>query len=949
MKIFPSVSVLFITFLSFFAQGQFKPIYWNYDISHGLPTNNLYHILVDHNDKIWFGSDYGVTCFDGIQFKTFTTEDGLLDNTVIRCYEDSLHRIWFQHVNQAPSYFYKGEIHQLKPSQDLLFSSTATLFTEISKGRLIYSGDNEFSSGIMEILPNLTYKLHTRTIKNEGAVVGYKNDVLYYSTENKGEFLDLTTAPICSNNECYNWAKIGVGDKALARPLQFIENQDSILIQKYRIKRTYHIYKKNNQKFIASSNGLYCFKKSGKNWLLDWHLFSGKTIVSVNTDHKGNVWATSINDGLFFVPKLQYSTISLSNNQRFIQSDTYKSKIYVVGENLKFSRIENNKIQPLPIRQPFVVDPSLSTPTYLFNTKGLVCRRNSECFISKNYTDWEKIQPYKADVGHTHVYQKNDSAKFIYYFGFNGLSVLNIHSSDLKIETITNKIGRIKCLAEHNDKLYIGTQKGIYLRYKKNIQRFKSNLFGNSKITGLVLMDEYLFIATGDKGVWIYNTSNQYLFRAAGPILSKVIKGIYTDNNQSIWVHTNFGLQEFFVDGSKLRENRILDLKTLLKVNDILQLYTLNDTLKILTDKTFFSIPLNQKFKRYQVKLNLDAFFVNGKRQNYRNDLELQNDESDLSFDLSFVNHTAHPVFFYYRINKGKWVLNNSSNFNFSSLSHGFYKIDFKAESPFLKTAYLPNFKIEIQKTWWQSTYFILSVFVLSIFSVGMLVKWRITKKQEVKRRSLSNELFSLQSQMNPHFTFNSLNSVQSYLSTNDKRAAQIYLADFAQLMRKIMDQAKLNLISLEEEVNFLQQYIQLEQRRLDNSFQFEIFIDPSISPSDSFLPTLMLQPFVENAIWHGVASASNAGEIHIRFTRENELLVCEITDNGPGLNQNKAQRPFHKSAGINNVRERMRLFEELFNKKIELEIINLTQNNLTGVRVQLKVPKLTLKNKLND
>jgi sensor histidine kinase YesM len=201
---------------------------------------------------------------------------------------------------------------------------------------------------------------------------------------------------------------------------------------------------------------------------------------------------------------------------------------------------------------------------------------------------------------------------------------------------------------------------------------------------------------------------------------------------------------------------------------------------------------------------------------------------------------------------------------------------------------------------------------------------------------------------MNPHFTFNSLNSIQSYLSTNDKRSAQIYLADFAILMRKIMDQAKLNLITLNEEIEFLSNYIDLEKRRLDNSFRYELEVAEDIDKSNTFIPTLMLQPFVENAVWHGVATLDQGGVICIKFYKNGENLICEILDNGPGLTSEKVNKPYHKSTGINNIKERMRLFEELFNKKIELEIIDVLDNNSAGVLVRLKVPKLTLENKLN-
>jgi len=277
-------------------------------------------------------------------------------------------------------------------------------------------------------------------------------------------------------------------------------------------------------------------------------------------------------------------------------------------------------------------------------------------------------------------------------------------------------------------------------------------------------------------------------------------------------------------------------------------------------------------------------------------------------------------------------------------LSPGDYKLEIFVKSIFFKDSDIKTIEFSVNEKWYQNIYLIIIGFLLVTIAIILIIRNRSLKRSERKRNELKTELLSLQSQMNPHFTFNSLNSIQSYMSTHDMREAQIYLADFANLMRNILDQAKLDLISVETEIKFLKAYLDLEKRRLESQFDYSIHIDPSIEPSEIALPSLLLQPFVENAIWHGVAGLDYKGNISVRFKVVQSQLICEIEDNGLGLEveiKRKKSRPYHKSQGTQNCKERINLFQEIYHKKIELNIESKdTLNHGTIVTVKFPIIK---------
>ena len=212
-------------------------------------------------------------------------------------------------------------------------------------------------------------------------------------------------------------------------------------------------------------------------------------------------------------------------------------------------------------------------------------------------------------------------------------------------------------------------------------------------------------------------------------------------------------------------------------------------------------------------------------------------------------------------------------------------------------------------------------------------------KEMEFKSRVTETEMKALRAQMNPHFIFNSLNSIADYIGKNDIPAAGSYLTKFARLMRLILENSEQKEVSLADDLNALELYIQLEAKRLNNKFSYSISVDEEIDQANTLVPPLLLQPFVENSIWHGLADKNDDGRIIITITSENEMLTCVVEDNGSGMqhtvNEDNGIHPEKKSLGMKITRERIEVINETRDANASITSYDLDR----GVRTELKLP----------
>lgn len=213
------------------------------------------------------------------------------------------------------------------------------------------------------------------------------------------------------------------------------------------------------------------------------------------------------------------------------------------------------------------------------------------------------------------------------------------------------------------------------------------------------------------------------------------------------------------------------------------------------------------------------------------------------------------------------------------------------------------------------------------------------------KAKNKANQLLilkSLRAQMNPHFIFNALNSVNSFISKNDERAANRYLADFSKLMRDVMENSQEDFISLAKEIDILSMYLKLENHRFKDKFDYTFEVDPGINAEEFFIPPMLIQPYIENAVWHGLRYKTEKGHLKVSITESTKIITVVVEDDGIGRKKSQElkteNQKIMRSTGLKNIDSRLKIISNIYKAKLDVVIEDADKINGTGTRVTVKI-----------
>jgi len=236
----------------------------------------------------------------------------------------------------------------------------------------------------------------------------------------------------------------------------------------------------------------------------------------------------------------------------------------------------------------------------------------------------------------------------------------------------------------------------------------------------------------------------------------------------------------------------------------------------------------------------------------------------------------------------------------------------------------------------------LLLIILISVIGFGLL-SWiiirvrtkQIFKREEARRKVTELELRAIRSQMNPHFIFNAMGSIQNLINHNNIKNANLYLSSFARLMRMVLTNSNKKLVSLSDELQLLKHYLQLEQLRVD--FKFDITLSEDIDPETEEIPGMLIQPFVENAVIHGI-TPKGKGTINVMFSKSDGYMVCEIVDDGVGINESHSANG--NGIAMKLSEERLKLLNSQFDAKLQIKVESRLENDPdSGTRVILLIP----------
>jgi ligand-binding sensor domain-containing protein len=346
--------------------------------------------------------------------------------------------------------------------------------------------------------------------------------------------------------------------------------------------------------------------------------------------------------------------------------------------------------------------------------------------------------------------------------------------------------------------------------------------------------------------------------------------------------------------------------------------------------------------------MDAPAFFYtssSGKKQ-----LVIEPGQTRFALDFSVMNYDiTRNNRYYYKLDgaMNTWQQNENGHLAFYNLSPGEYTLHIKGGDKYNSlVSDEEEVTIIVRPHWWQTTWFKL----ICVAFVALLTAWilqrrivAIRREASFKQRIAETEMMALRSQMNPHFIFNSLNSIENFMMQNEKRLASNYLNKFARLIRMILDSSRNELVPITKDMEALKLYVDLEQLRFNNKFSFSLQLDHLLKQGDYRVPSLLIQPYVENAVVHGLAHSENEGlKLTVAAYLDGDFINYIIEDNGVGRKlasvYNKQNKPHHKSVGLKITEERIHVFNQQqgANSKVAITDLYDEHQNPTGTRVEI-------------
>lgn len=952
---------------------QFK----NFNTNNGLLSSTVYNIFEDSKGFIWLATSNGANRYDGKTFENFTTEDGLSDNEVLKIREDSKGRIWFLTFNGKLSYYLDGIIYNTENSELLrkaICRSSFVNFFEDSNHNLWFSTN---SGEVLSISENhIRYYNRDEDQVELTSIQFYEDDYnnlwainksrIYRIRDFKFKYAKPEHLPISyktffydkPNRIIYFICKDGLTSIKNGKE-RFIRHIPNSLIN----KGISSILIENNKIWLTLlGNGVQVYDRDNEE--IEYYL-EDKYASNVIKDRNQNVWISTIDNGLYLLTRKARNFIHYTNKDFLTSEAVYSiskdehNRIWLGLRNGQINVLEKDKASSIEIvSNGSIYNPILQiaynkvNPGVWFMSENGICKLNGRSFPSQLKFN---IQPEQFNFA-LKSFDFNSEGKLavamssgLYYSQPEISSENFLILKNTNFKTIIPK--RTFCVAyDKNDYLWFAQMDGLHILKGKTIKNFTNSSPALKDRIVHIFCDPsgYVFASTSSNGVLVFKDYKllRIITTKDGLNSNSCVKSYFY--NKKLWVLTNKGV-------SRLENITNVIRSTSFSVENGLLTNEVND---ILIDSSFVYLATNKGLTKINKIEQIDYFpdlpiyfkklIVNGREQKitFNQLIELGHNQNNIQVSFTAINfEDPDKVVYGYRIRKeDNWIETANNSLEFVSLEPGNYQIQVRARDINGLWGKSIEINLKIATPYYKTFPFIIVMLMLLIF-ISILIYNRYNKIKTInEEKKLLNqskmvtlEQQALQAMMNPHFIFNVMNSIQYFINTQDKTTANKLLTGFARLIRKNMDIVNKGQISLDEEIEYLKLYLQLESLRYGNKLSYELIIDDNIEAEEIMIPSMLLQPFIENAIWHGIMPKDDKGNIHITMSQDHQLLRIVITDDGVGIeNSLKVKNEEYISRGMSITQERISLINQLSGSEINIQV---NQRPEGGTIVRVNIP----------
>jgi len=942
---------LFLISATSFAVAQ-KPLFRHFSTDQGLSTSETYHAFQDSKGYIWISTTMGVSRFDGYTFQNFEEQDGLSDNIIFESIEDYKGRIWFVGFNCKLSYYENGKI---KPYafNNAIEKLAASQMLSVKSSFYIDRNDNVYLSlryrGIIKISPKGVLTRLDKRSNNIADVFQTDNKLLvaqHHGTVNK---LDINIKNLNASivddtlSKAKNLAVFAVPSSdhksvfvACDHYLLKIYNYGYFEIRDMTSRILWLSRSKNNMLWVCPFNeGAIAINENNLMGPIVHSYLNNNSVSSVLHDKEGGFWFTTLDDGVFYLPS--HNTVSyvyptdLPDND-VLRVETGENEIYTGTSNGFLSVIKNNKITNYPVDTN--LHSEITALTYDRRLKQLYIGSTYTPYIFKNgkisplinYNNKKNKKYEGALITIKSIVKESDNT---YWFGNStGLSLVDVKQNDVLFNSSrdNSKIIRINSLFRYPDgTLLIGSTDGLWVFKDMKFQKADNVIPGLKervlKIAGDSL-GKQIWISTKSNGIYLKTHDKVYHFTRKEGLLNNAPYDLCINKND-VWLATSQGITCITIRNFKPFQYSIHNytVDDGLVSNQVFQIKTLGDKILAATNRGL-SILDKGKFKSYigPIPVYITKVRLMMKDTILPNNSSLPYKFNSISFSFVAISYQSlSRIKYQYRLLglDEEWHTTQNTEVSFPFLPSHQYEFQLRTINDNGEITSIPiiqRFIIRppIWKTGWSILFGILSLLSAAYFIYRYRVK-RIERNNLIQQEINQYRQQALSKQMNPHFLFNSLNSIQSYIVKNDRISSSRYLSKFATLMRIILNNSQNQAIPLSDELSALKLYLELESMRFKDRFEYTIEIDPIINQISTLVPPFIIQPFIENSIWHGLMNREGNGKLQIKLIHEEFLLRCIVEDNGVGRKlaaEIEGIRPFGRpSKGISITETRLKLF----------------------------------------
>lgn len=977
--------VLFFLFITNLLSAQPLNLL-NYNVGEGLSQSQAWCILQDRKGYLWCGTQGGgLNRFDGVQFEQFSVEEGLPSAFIYALYEDRKGRLWAG-TSRGAAWFDGQRFHAAGDNQ-LQISS----FAENASGELLAGTPG----GVYNI------DLQSNTTKSVAITGNYANPVVQtlfssgksvFAGTSKGAYTDgkllgvpwrIVTA-FCEDHNGDIW--VGSNDGYLAR---YAAKTGQLVQQFENLGKITCVFSDREQKiWVGTQNDGIVILHPGdstRSALNENNGLPHPYVRQIMADREGHIWIATSGGGL--VRRLDQPFRHFSTAQGLSGS-----RIYAIAEapdsSIWWSAAQNG-LQWLDASgiHRFTGDSGLLSG---FKCKSLCFDQRGRLWVGtegkglimldtpgvvKFYTSREGMP--------SNWIQKVfcDRAGTVWAATF-GEGLAKITPEPFSVRTFGWLDGmpdlRVNAVAtDSNGDLWVGFQSGHIACFSQD--KIKKVFGPDQGLSGAAIRamvfdrQGRLWVGGRESGLMVSDGRQFKAVALPSPLSSQIIYSLVFDQSGRLWVGCENGVNQLVIN-----ENGVVEsLAHFSKNEGFLGIETCHDA--AVCDRsgslwfgTMNGLTQRLPFESAQRKLppvihyeQISLFYKSLDQTPYAvpfdplnglsGILQLPYHQNHLSFSFSAID-LDHPERIRYR-----WKLDNAETdwspwseqrqINYANLSPGEYSFRVQATANTGQIAEGPEIKFVIEKPFWQRWPFRLAVLGLLALVVWLSLRayiQRIRTREEQRRQQLEMEhnllqleQKALQLQMNPHFIFNALTAIQGVVAQQDTTAARREISNFAKLMRSILSNSRKPEITLREEADTLSQYLEVEQFCRENKFIFHITFDPDIDPDDIKIPPMLLQPFVENAVVHGVANLGRPGTINVHFTIDEPFVRCVIEDNGIGreaaAQRRQERKPGHQPAAMQITRERLDSMKkrEDYHSLVVTDVLD-EEGNVCGTRVMV-------------